>query len=144
MVSRATNEEAEGRSAIAAWAASLDLPLVVLFGSRARGTPRPGSDWDLAIWAERLPTPERRLSWSADLAAELAGPEAQLVFVTAELDPVLGFEIARAGRLLREREPGRWPVERLALWRRYLDAAPFLRAARVRLGRFGSEARVGA
>ena len=69
--------------------------------------------------------------------------DVNLVLVSADLDPVLGMEIYRHGRLIFEREPELWFHHRLQLWHVYNDSLPFLRAARQRLHEFAEEVRYG-
>lgn len=114
----------------------------MLFGSRAHGEERTDSDWDLALWVRRLPAPEERLAWVSALAA-VAGAEVQIVLVTPALDPVLGMQIAREGKVLVESSPGRATAERVRLWQLYQDAAPFLARARRELARYAQEVRDG-
>jgi len=126
---------------LAAWCEERSVPLCVLFGSRATGRARVDSDWDVAIWASP-PTPETRLRWLADLQ-EVFGETVQMIFVTPELDPVLGFQIVREGRLLFTDDPDRWPAQRARLWHLYNDSLPFRRAERDRLRAFAEEVRAG-
>lgn len=79
----------------------LGLRMVILFGSRATGEPRPlpDSDIDLAIC---FAAPDRRASWWESYT-ELAPvfPLAQLDLVLlSDADPLFRWEIARAGVLL--------------------------------------------
>lgn len=116
------------------------MRLGVLFGSQATGQAHSRSDVDLAIWpAESLSTPTR-LRWISELE-NLLGREVNLVLVSADLDPVLGMEIVRHGRLIYEREPELWHHHRAQLWHPYNDSLPFLRAARQRLREFAEEVR---
>jgi predicted nucleotidyltransferase len=126
-----------------AWCRQRAVRLCVLFGSQATGQTHVHSDVDLAIWpAEALSTPAR-LRWITELEA-LLGQEISLVLVSADLDPVLGMEIVRHGRLIYEREPELWLHHRAQLWHAHNDSLPFLRAARQRLHEFAEEVRRGA
>ncbi len=127
---------------IAGWCRAHGIELALLFGSRARGEGRPDSDYDLAIWSPVEPTPAERLQWASDLAAT-AGAEVQLVLVTPALDPVLGMQIAREGRVLVEASPGRAVSERVRLWQLFQDSRPFLERARRELARYAREVRDG-
>jgi hypothetical protein len=73
----------------------------------------------------------------------LLDKDVNLVIVSPDLDPVLGFEIVRDGRLLYERDPGSWLKARSQLWHAYNDSLPFRRAAREQLRQFTEEARRG-
>lgn len=82
------------------------------------------------------------LAWRRELT-EATGIPVQMILVTADLDPVLGLEIARDGVPLHEADEGTWARERLRLWHAYQDALPFLRAARRNLLQFAAEVRDG-
>lgn len=130
------------QKAIADWCRERPVRLCVLFGSQATGRAQAHSDVDLAIWpAESLSTPGR-LRWLAELETMLAR-QVSLVLVSADLDPVLGMEIVRQGRLIFERQPDLWAHHRLQLWHAYTDSLPFRRAARQRLREFAEEVRRG-
>lgn len=77
-----------------------DLRLVLLFGSRARGTERPDSDVDLAVWA-----PGADL---VGLAANLSGELGLDVEVLSLSDPDIPLlrEIVDHGILVHEGAPG--------------------------------------
>lgn len=125
------------------WCRSHAVRRCVLYGSRAHGRERTDSDVDLALWTDRLPAATERLAWRRELA-EATGLPVQLVFVTPDLDPVLGLQIAREGRVLYQDEPDTWTDERLRLWHLYQDSLPFLRASRRSLQRFVEESHGGA
>lgn len=128
---------------IQTWCAEQPLLLCVLFGSQATGKTHPNSDVDLALWPDRpLPT-AMKLRWARELAT-LLNREVNLVFVSPELDPVLGFEILRDGRLVFQQAPGLWQRRRAQLWHAYNDSLPFRRAAHQLLRQFVEEARHGA
>lgn len=59
------------------------------------------------------------------------------------MDPRLGYEILRHGRVAYEARPKIWAEERLKLWHRYNDSLPFRRAERQRLHEFAEEIRGG-
>lgn len=82
-----------------------EVQLAVLFGSRAKGRPRPGSDVDLGIHLDPY-SPELRFKVEADLG-RAAGLPVDIVLLD-EAPPLLRFEIARGGILVHEREPGLW------------------------------------
>jgi predicted nucleotidyltransferase len=126
-----------------AWCRTHPVRLCVLFGSQATGRARPDSDVDLAVWPEEPWQPLTKLAWIGELEDLLMRPVG-LVIVTPDLDPVLGFEIVRDGRLVFEREEGLWPVQAARLWHLYNDSLPFRRAAREQLRRFAEQVRRGA
>lgn len=128
----------------------------MLFGSRATGRARSGSDLDLAVWPplrsrdrksrRDAPAPRERLRWMREVQrlvdrALPERPELNLVIVTPGLDPVLGREICRDGVVLFEAEENLWDWERLRLFQLFNDARPFLRAQREELRRFADEVR---
>ena len=128
---------------VAAWAAERPIRLVVLFGSRAKGTHREESDVDLAVWPRTPPPPEERLRWLGELDA-LVDRDLSVVVVGNDIDAVLGFEIARSGRPLYQSRPELWETERARLWHAYEDSLPFRRAVREDLRRFADRVRRGA
>ncbi len=128
---------------LGAWCAAHDIALCVLFGSRARGNARPESDHDLALKPARSSAPLERVAWQVELE-DLLGTPVSLVLLTPDTDPVLGWEIARDGTLLYERDRGLWMRERARLWHLYNDALPFRRALAESLRRYADEVLRGA
>ena len=109
--------------------------LAVLFGSRARGAGRSGSDVDVGI----LLSPASRDAWArAEVALRRAAGRPVDVIDLAEAPPLLRFEIARDGQLIIERDPGLWPDFKARAMIDWWDWAPTARkihavaAARVR------------
>jgi predicted nucleotidyltransferase len=123
---------------IADWCRSQPVKLCVLFGSQATGRQRPDSDVDLAIWPLQKPSAQTKLAWLRELENLLDKP-VSLALVSADLDPVLGFEIVRDGRLIYEQQPELWLKHRAQLWHAYNDSLPFRVAAREQLKRFARE-----
>jgi len=83
------------------------LDLIVLFGSRAKGRARKGSDVDVAVRARRRRWGDA--DWELGLASDLAsalesGGEVDVAFLNGA-DPVLLFEVASDGIPLFEAEP---------------------------------------
>lgn len=131
------------RERIVPWCRRQGVRLAVLFGSLATGRAGSESDIDLAVWppvAGQLPEPEERLRWIGELQ-RLFNREISLVLVSPTLDPVLGFEIVRQGRVLYETEPNVWAWERLRLWQLYCDSEPFRRRQKKNLHAYAEEAR---
>lgn len=124
------------------WCHGRTVQLCVLFGSQATGKARSDSDIDLALWVKPSPEPLVKLRWLGELE-DLSGKEVNVVWVTPDTNPVLGFEIVRDGRVLFECEPGIWASKRRQLWHAYIDSAPFRRAAREQLRQFVAEVRDG-
>lgn len=102
-----------------------DVRLAMLFGSRARGDARPGSDVDVAVHFEvdaggqGLDHP--RFAVAADLAG-LCGRPVDVIDL-AVAPPVLAFAIASEGRLLFERCAGLSVAFRAGAYDRYCDTA---------------------
>ncbi len=117
---------------VSKWCEQHSIRLCVLFGSQATGKTHAHSDIDLAVWTTDPTLALQKLAWLAELELSLQN-EVSLVFVSPDLDPVLGFEVVRNGRLLFEVEPELWLKERSRLWHAYNDSLPFLRAARAKL-----------
>jgi len=116
-------------TAVRGWCEARPVKLCAIFGSQATGKTHPGSDVDIALWPLEDPEPLTRLRWAGELS-RLLDAEVSLVMVTWRLDPVLGWEIAREGKLVYEREPGLWMHHRAQLWHAYNDALPFRRHLR--------------
>jgi predicted nucleotidyltransferase len=129
--------------ALVAWCKTRDIALCVLFGSRARGQARPDSDYDLALKPGHPPAPLDRVAWQVEIE-NLLGADVSLVLLTPTTDPVLGWEIARDGKLLYERDRGLWMGEQARLWHLYNDALPFRRALAESLRSYAEEVRHGA
>lgn len=123
---------------LVAWCNTRDIALCVLFGSRARGTARPESDYDLALKTAHTPAPLDRIAWQVELE-DLLDANVSIVLLTPVTDPVLGWEIARDGQLIYERDRGLWMRERARLWHLYNDALPFRRALAESLRRYADE-----
>ena len=83
-----------------------EVDRVVLFGSRAKGTHKPGSDIDLALVGERLDW--RTIGRIHDALDDLLLPfRFSLVVYGAATDPDVAGHIARVGISLFEREATR-------------------------------------
>jgi predicted nucleotidyltransferase len=119
-------------ASIRRWCEQRPLRICVLFGSQATGKTHPNSDVDLAVWPDSAITPEQKLQWVTDLSL-LLNNDVSLVIVSPDLDPTLGFEIVKNGRLLYQQEKELWLKERSRLWHAYNDSLPFRRAARQQL-----------
>lgn len=101
------------------------LRLLMLHGSRARGSARPNSDWDFAFLADSSFDPDSLL---ARLSEELATDSIDLADLT-RASGLLRFTAAADGFLLFEKEPGlhdRFRLEAITAW---CDMEPVLRPA---------------
>ncbi len=121
------------RDSLERWAERMGCGLLVLFGSEALGRAGRGSDLDLAISFDPLPTAEERLRIVGEIQDLCAPRGADVVFLRPETDPVLRFEIFRNGETLYERERGLFVEERVRALMLYEDVLPFRRALRRRL-----------
>lgn len=118
------------------------MQLIVVFGSQATGMIHSQSDVDVAVWPSGEVSPSTKLAWQAELE-RLLDHDVSLVIVTADLDPILGMEIVRHGRVIHEARPGLWQEKRLQLWHGYNDSLPFRRALRQQIHEFAEAVRHG-
>jgi len=104
-----------------ALARQYQLELVILFGSRAKGTPRPGSDTDIAVLRrEGIVPPEEVLELTYRLGRTLGMPNPELVDLR-RAPPLLKYEVARSGKVLYEAEPGLFQRFHILAWKLYQD-----------------------
>lgn len=97
------------------------IQFVVLFGSVAKGAPRPNSDVDIGILGGGF---WDQLDLGSELGREL-GREPHVVDLASATD-WLRFEVARSGRLLYQAEPGVWPRFQASAALQYFDLAPII------------------
>ena len=98
-----------------------DIELVILFGSHAKGTARPDSDYDLGILKRSGSVEAEELLYLAhDLGEALDAVNVDLVDLR-HAPPVLKFDAARVGQVLFESEPGRFNRFHVLAWKLYLD-----------------------
>jgi predicted nucleotidyltransferase len=109
-----------------------DLPsiaVLVVFGSRARGTHRPDSDLDVAVLPDTTDSRDRR-HLQADLAVALAhlAPEGRVdVILLDEAPEELRQGIMESGRVLLNRAPEAWKELRVRTMREYGDSEYYRR-----------------
>jgi predicted nucleotidyltransferase len=100
------------------------VELIVLFGSRARGRSRPGSDLDIAARGDDLLDLD---ALHLLLAPRLGTGRLDLVDLR-RAGSILAFEVARHGQPLFERSPGAFRSFQALASRRYCDTAKLRRA----------------
>jgi predicted nucleotidyltransferase len=111
-------------SQVHAWCEDKPVRLCVLFGSQATQETHLHSDVDLAVWPVASLAPLEKLQWIVELEM-LLDQSVSLVLVSPELDPVLGFEIVKNGRVIFEQESEFWFRERSRLiWGHHARSAP--------------------
>lgn len=120
------------------WCEKKGVRLGVLFGSQASGRVHSHSDVDVAIWPKNSLEPLQKLAWVNELM-DLVENEVSLVIVSPSLDPVLGWEIAKGGKVVWETRPGFWQLERARLWHLYNDSAPHRKALGASLKAFAQK-----
>lgn len=99
------------------------IRLMVVFGSAARGKTHDESDIDVGVLTDRPITFDQRLKlWHA--LSFLFRTEIDLAMLN-HADPVFGFEVARDGRLLFERDKDAWENWRSYKIRQYWDTKKF-------------------
>jgi len=127
-----------GLSALARiWSCDPDVAAAFLYGSRARGRARAGSDVDLAVILRACLSPAAR--WRKrlaliDSAGSALGTDAIDLVVLEEAPAPLGHRIVRAARLLLDADPPRRVAVVEDVLRRYLHEAPLRRALDEGLG----------
>ncbi len=99
------------------------LRLVVLFGSVARGKTHAESDVDVGVLSKRPITFNRRLKLWLELS-RLFRAEIDLAILN-HVNPVLGFAVARDGKLLFEDETWAWENWRSYQIRQFWDTKKF-------------------
>ena len=80
-------------------AADARVRKVILFGSRAKGSWREGSDIDLAVYGDGLGRSDAA-RWTDDLEEALFPWSVDVVVVDHEVDPDLRAHIDRVGRVI--------------------------------------------
>ena len=115
------------RKQLACLSRRLDLKMVVLFGSHARGRASVLSDIDVALVTTRdHVTLKYRDEVCAELAALMDSPRIDVVFLN-DADPFLQHSIAQEGRCLYERERGGFRKFQLYALKMREDAEKLLR-----------------
>ena len=108
------------------------IAVLVLFGSRAQGTPRPDSDLDVAVLPDTTDSRARRYL-QADLAVALAdlAPDGRVdVVLLDEAPDFLRQRIMQTGRVLINRDNDAWKELRVRTMREYGDSEYYRRIYR--------------
>ena len=113
------------------------LKMLILFGSRATGHVHTESDWDFAAFYDeesRQAHMKNALSWFEvpTILSHLFEIPVQKIDV-AELNcctPLLGYNVARDGKLLYENQPHEFINFQCKAWKVYADTAKFRQAQR--------------
>lgn len=117
-----------------------------LFGSCARGAPRPESDVDVAVYVEPALLPNSPFGYAAQIATDLAGaahPQRIDVVVLNQAPPLLYYRVLRDGIRLFARQLVATTTREGRAVSRYCDYLPVLQeiervhAARIARGEFG-------
>lgn len=106
-----------------------EVKLVYLFGSQARGTSGPMSDYDFAVSLADEPFAEMqniRLKLISDLSRALKTDAVDVVVLELTQSPELKYNIIREGKLLFSREPFKVVIEPRIL-SEYFDFRAMLR-----------------
>ncbi len=114
-----------------------------LFGSRARGDQRPGSDTDVAVFLDRKACPEPPYGYAADLFAALTtalGGAAVDIVVLNEAPPLLYHRVLRDGIRMFSRDLAATTAREALALSRYCDfAVPLARIEAIHAARAASE-----
>lgn len=103
--------------------AEAGVELIVLFGSRARGTEHDRSDTDIALLLK--PGLDARLKELDAIRVALGGGDDIDLANLNRADPLLLYGVAIDGQPLYQAHKGAWEVFRLRAIKRYWDSARF-------------------
>lgn len=104
------------------------VELLLLFGSRAKDTASPGSDWDVGVLKrEGFVEPDAYLDFTYRLAQALGGGNLDVVDLR-RASPLLRYEAARTGRPLYQSHPHAFHRFHVYAWKLYQDDRRSLRS----------------
>lgn len=112
------------------------IKMLVLFGSQAKGISHQKSDWDFAVFTDQEEKQQyisqRNFGW-LEIPIKLSeifdlAPDLIDVVEMNHCSPLLGFQVARDGKLLYERTPDDFIKFQSKAWRIYADTAKFRQA----------------
>ena len=99
--------------------------LIILFGSRSKGSATEVSDYDIGVVANEPLSFEQKNKLSETVAKEFGYPEDKIEIVDLnEASPLLQMEAAKSGKLLKGSEYDFFKFKLLA-WKRYQHTAKF-------------------
>jgi predicted nucleotidyltransferase len=98
------------------------IAYALLFGSRARGTPRPDSDLDLAVGLARRMEP-LELGELVGKLESATGRTVDLVLLD-EAPPALAYRVFRDGEVVCDRDPAAFASRKARAILEYLDFKP--------------------
>ena len=112
------------------------LKMLVLFGSRATGEIHANSDWDFATLYDegirKRSCQGKPFSWFEvpQLLSDAFNLNSDKIDVVDlnRCPPLLGFQVARDGKLLYEQQSGRFLDFQCQAWKVYADTAKFRKA----------------
>ncbi len=111
-------------------AATYDLILVVLYGSRARGLARPNSDTDIAVKSNRVLETNDILKLESEFSEIFRLPE----IVDLRVVPVLLLaNVAKDGFLLYESKPSLFTEFKIQAINQYIEYKPYFELRRNRI-----------
>lgn len=101
--------------------------LIILYGSQATGKTRKGSDTDIAVLEDHPLTLKEKTKLTQELAEELKRSDDEIDLVDLQTaPPLLQFQVAKTGRLLRG-DPFTFTRFKVLAFKRYADTAKFRR-----------------
>lgn len=110
--------------------------LLILFGSRATGHARAGSDWDVAVVADYQLSLEELGACGEEAARLLGANEDHIDIVDLwSASPLLQQFVAKEGKLLQG-DPFLFIRFKVLAWKRYMDTAKFRRLRHESLQRY--------
>jgi len=110
--------------------------LLILFGSRAKGTARADSDWDVGVVSDHALSFEERGGYAEEAARILNANEDHIDIVDMwSASPLLQQFVAKEGKLLQG-DPFLFIRFKVLAWKRYLDTAKLRRLRSESLSRY--------
>lgn len=102
--------------------------LIILFGSKARGTAGKISDTDVAVLADQPLSLEEKNTFREEIAKKLSVSDENVDLVDLfDAPPLLAHQVGETGTLL-EGTQFEFNRFRIRAWKQYLDTAKFRRA----------------